>query len=348
MLLCCAEAASIGISNFAMLAAPMAGATALASIAVCAHRNVYPRILTAGATLLIPVPYLIFVAIASKSGADIVGALESAPTVWITVFGAKQQYLVALLLLAGPAFAKNLQTRTWLAIPPLVLLGIYLNPFLSDFISHYITTPPVYWRVIWCFPILVYIAWSLCLALERASQLPRLRNPAAWVAIASLALVVYSASLNVLRKGNGVEWRFAQYKVPTTELAVATRASDLAIPDTRILAPESISTILPMFEHHPRLIGVRDMYLQMLAPAIGSSDYHARMLLLGLVSGESLEAVNHKEISTALDQLKVSVAVVGGRASNLSPVAPILLENGFAPVETMHSFTIWRRDKTMP
>lgn len=348
MLLCCAQFASVGISNFAMLAAPMAGATALLSMAACVPKSTYPRILIAACTLLIPLPYLVFVAIASKSGADIVGAPESASAVWTTVFGEKQQYLVALLLLAGPAFAGNFRTRTWLAMPSLILLGICLNPVLASFISHYVTTPPVYWRVTWCLPILAYISLSFCLAAGRTGQLANLNNPALWVVVASFALAIYSSPFNVLSKKNGVEWHFAQAKIPVSELAVARRAIELAAPDSRVLAPESISSILPMFEHHPALIGVRDMYLHMLAPAIGSSDYDARALLLGLVSGQPPDALNHEKIAAALEKLNVSVAVTNGSMNGSDPAEPVLVSNGFVRAETIDSFVIWRRDNISP
>lgn len=340
LLLGCTEVAAIGISNFAMLAAPMAAGTAVFAVLVALPRSAYRRMLPLLWVLLIPIPYLVYVAIFSN-GTQVGGQTESAETVWRTVFGPQQQYLVALLLLIGPAFAKDTRERIWLCAPPFLLLAVFLNPFLAGFISRYVTTAPVYWRVTWCLPVLTYLAWSLCLIFDRAIGRFTIRHPTAWMAPLLVLLLFASARFNVLRRANSVEWHFAGWKVPLPELTVAQAVNRLTPANTSVAAPEAVSSIVALFEQHPRLVSVRDSYLDMLAPSIGPSGYRARKRILDFVSGRG--QVDAKDLSGALAQLHTSVMVLSVDAASLASRRATLAENGFLLVESSGNWTIWLR-----
>ena len=346
MLLGCALVASIGMSNFGMLAAPMAGATALFSVVLQSRSIPWPRILAIATTLLIPIPYLLAVAFAmhDNSGIFDMGS-ESAAAVWTNVFGQRQQYFVAMLMLVGPAFVRGNRSRIWLAAPSLILLAVFLNPWLADFIARYVTTPPVYWRVTWCFPVLVYLAWSLCAIVARAMEAPRIVNLAVWVAAVGAVLAVFCLPYNVLRPGNGVHWQFAGRKVPSVELRVAERISKPIAPGARILAPESISSIVAMFEQHAPLVGVREMYLQLLAPAMGDASYQYRKLLLNFASGSINDDAQLRKVPGALNALAVgTVVTTGGVVGRPGPINSVLLASDFTPTESIGSYIIWHRN----
>ncbi len=198
LLLCC-QVASIGLSNFGMLAAPIAGFGAVMSNIPLALKVRRQRLYAALAVLFIPLPYLIDTAMQSTGSPVFNFGTESADNVWISVFGQNQQYLIGMLLLAGPVLANDRITRWRLTVPPLLMLAIYLNPWLSGFISNHLTTPPVYWRVVWSFPILVFSAVSLCLIIIRVSEgiLPKLYSVSLFLGI--LLLTIYSLPLNTLR-----------------------------------------------------------------------------------------------------------------------------------------------------
>lgn len=344
LVLACAQMAAIGLSNFAMLAAPMAAGTALCAVLLTTPRAGWRRLLPAMLTLIVPLPYLVYVAIASKDGALVSGTPETAEMVWHSVFGEKQQYLVALLVLTGPAFARDTRDRIWLAVPPLVLLAIFLNPFFAGLISRYLTTAPVYWRVTWCLPILAYLAWSFCLVFDRAVERFAIRNAAAWMAPLLVLLVLLTGlPFNVLRPSNEVQWDFGQLKIPASELAVARAANALAPPGMSLAAPESVSFIVPMFEHHPRLVGVRNMYLQTLAVAMDSRDYQARMMIADFVTNGLSPGADLKAMSGALVRLKVGVMVLSVDAASRPRSRSLLAGNGFVLVETLEKWTIWQR-----
>jgi len=335
MLLACAQIASIGLSNFGMLAAPMAGGTALAAAALTAPRTMYPRLGAVACTLLIPLPYLAYVAISAHAGSDALGAEEAAPAVWLGVFGPRQQYLIALLLLVAPALASDGRTRAWLAVPPLVLLGVLLNPWLAGLISHYITTAPVYWRVTWCFPVVAYLAWTIQAAAEQLRRTPI----HLLLGGAMAALIIGSLPLFVLRPGNGVTWHVAGFQVPPTDYLAAERAVKDTPGDTRILAPEPVSSVIARFEEHPRLVLVRDMYLPMFRPGIGEAAFSQRTVLQSFING-SLPAQDPGAISLVLGQLDVGTVVTA--AGNMH-AEKLLATNGYALTDTAGPYRIWHR-----
>ncbi|GAB2583703.1 hypothetical protein GCM10027066_26310 [Dyella jejuensis] len=347
LLLACAQVAAIGISNFAMLAAPMAAGTAFAAAWVTTPKTAYRRMLPVALTLLIPVPYLLYVAIASRDGVLVVGTQDTAETVWRSVFGERQQYFIALLLLIGPAFARDTRERLWLVVPPFLLLTILLNPFLAGFISRYLTTAPVYWRVTWCLPILTYLAQSFCLIFDQAAKRFTVRNPALWMASLLVLMLFSGLHYNVLRRTNDVQWHFAGWKVAPSELTVAQDVNGLAPLGTRIVAPESVTSIIAMFEQHPRLVSVRDMYLEMLAPAIGNRDYQIRKRVLNFVSEGLATGVNDKAVSDAFAQLKVGAVVLSSAVATNASNRALLAENGFVLTKTSGNWTIWLHSAPM-
>ena len=201
-LLACCQIASVGMTNFGMLMGPIAGFGAFISNIPLALKGDLKKIWYFLCTLLLPLPYLIDVALKS-SGSPIANlGTESAASVWTSVFGSHQQYLVGFLLLAGPVLAKDTVTRWRLTVPPLLLLAIYLNPWLAGFIGKYVTSPPVYWRVVWSFPILIFAAVSFCMIMLELFEKKSARFISAILSILTIILIFYSLPFNTLRFEN--------------------------------------------------------------------------------------------------------------------------------------------------
>jgi hypothetical protein len=338
MLLACAQLAAIGLSNFGMLAAPLCTATAIAAVALTAPRTLYPRLAMAACTLIIPLPYLLYVAASAHATGDLPGAVESAPAVWLAVFGKHQQYLVALLLLVAPAMASSGRMRALLAVPPLILLGILLNPWLAGTISHYVTTAPVYWRVTWCFPVVAYMAWSICASAEQL----RVTRPHLILGITIASLLAWSVASSVLRANNGVFWHFVGRQIPPADYDAAVHTLKLAEHDARILAPETVSGVIARIEDHPRLILVRDMYLPMFQSSLGDAGLRPRMLLRDFVIG-AFQEHDANAVSSALASLDVGTVVT---QAGESPTNRLLAADGYALAETVGPYAIWCRMPT--
>jgi hypothetical protein len=338
-LLGCCQITAIGLSNFGMLAAPIAGFGALLSNIPIIMDSNKTKMWGLIAIIAIPMPFLLDVLIESNTSSVLQMNSESAMQVWASVFGSKQQYLVGILLLIGPILTRDLVTRWRLAVPPLLLYSIYLNPWLSDFISKNITTPPVYWRVVWSFPILIFVAASVCIIIDRLIlNKAKTLFPAILSSIV-LGLIIFSLPYNTLRSDNsGFSWRFASLKVPANDFEVAEKAIKLNGNAHRLLAPDEISGVITRFESHPKLVSVRGLYLDMLISALGSEAYLQRRILYDFVTGAK---ENDKElVRKALNYLDVSTVVISQGNENKG-VVDFLKSDGYQMIELVNGYSIW-------
>jgi hypothetical protein len=309
LLLIFAQLGAIGLSGFAMLIAPIAGLSALLA-SFTANSNIPRRRLGATLiTLLVPAPYLIWVAVSTHDGASFSALANEPPiNVWTTVFGPTQQYLVATLMLAGPAFASNYRAKVLLAAPWFILLAIFLNPFLATLISSRITTPLVYWRCVWLLPALALVAVAMCETLHAARSKMNLGNPAVYASALMALLIVLCLPQNSFRAQNQVTWSFNSLKVPPADLAVARKAVSLTPTGSRLLAPDPIAGIVAALDQHPSLVTVRQAYLDQLATFLGMDDYTTRTELARFSSGRSI--LKDSEVREASQRLKVDTIVL--------------------------------------
>jgi hypothetical protein len=344
-LLGCAQITAIGLSNFAMLAAPMAGVGALLSNYTLFNQQSKKKIWCVLVTLSVSLPYLLSVMFSSQGVPSLSHFETELPsTVWKSVLGWRQHYLVAVLLLVGPIMAGDSLLRRRLAVPMLLLFAIYLNPWLSPLISRFITTPPVYWRVMWSFPVLTAAAAGLCLIIEYILQ-NKVRGKALRIfplilSAIVLTLLALSVPFHTLRSDNDIQWDFAGKKISPSNYQVAqTALSTMKDNAGRMLAPDEISGIVTMFENHPKLVNARGLYIEFLSPAMDKHEYEDRAILHRFVSGvvEPGPAVR-----LALNSMKVNSIVI--QQSNDSPETKQLLEDErFRRIETINGYGIWFR-----
>lgn len=342
-LLGCSLVTAIGLSNFGMLAAPVAGVGALISntplIAKASRKKIWGILVT----LAIPLPYLVSVAVDSSWGSSMVQfENESASQVWTSVFGKYQQYFVGILLLIGPVLARDTTTRWRLAVPPLLLFALYLNPWLSNFISQNITTPPVYWRVVWSFPVLIFAAASICILIDRLTERTERRLFLTILSAIVVGLYILSLPFNTLRARNiGLTQGFASRKVDANDYAVAEKSIQINGYSHRLLAPDHIAGLISRFELHPKLVSVRGLYLDILAPAFGPLVYRQRRILRDFVSGTfEHDKENIREMLVSLD---VSTVVISGKNVNNYTIYILGAEN-FHIIEKINGYLIWKKD----
>ncbi|WP_157838051.1 DUF6077 domain-containing protein [Pseudomonas sp. PH1b] len=340
-LLACCQVTAIGLSNFGMLAGPIAGFGALASNIPLALKGEKSKAYYALAILFIPLPYLINIALQLKGSPVMDFGTETAEDVWTSVFGTHQQYLVGILLLAGPILAKDNITKWRLAVPPFIFFAIYLNPWLSDFISKHVTTPPVYWRIAWSFPIIIFSAVSFCMiATELFKQKPY-RLLLALLSAIVLGLIFLSLPYNTLRSGNiGTIENFAAWKIQSSDLIVAQKAVAIDQRDGMLLAPDEIAGVISRFEEHPRLVSTRGLYLDLLRPAIGDEKYKRRRALYDFVTGK-IEG-NGEFVQTALQSLDISLIIL--HSNNASSLAINLLsKEGYKKKDSINGYSFWMK-----
>jgi hypothetical protein len=342
-LLGCCQITSVGLTNFGMLMGPIAGFTSLISNILLVRSGNLRKFLYALAVLFIPLPYLVSVALESRGSPMLTMEYEPASSVWISVFGTHQQYLVGILLLAGPILAKDSLTRWRLAIPPLFLYTIFLNPFFSKFISSYVTTPPVYWRVVWIFPTLLFVAISLFMIMLEVG-----RRRFHFLARSLLLLVivffgVYSLPFNTLREENNVKIvGFAEWKIPRDHLIVSQITMENVTDGGRVLAPDEIAGVISRFENHPRLITSRGLYLDLMRSSFPPQEYEDRSTLHKFVNSNIVE--NLDTLSSALRIFNVKVVVLHAN-SNEKKLSDVMRSQNYKLQNLVSGYSIWVKYK---
>lgn len=340
-LLACCQLASIGASNFGMLMGPIAGLGALASnLPLVATRGI--RTASAAlAVISIPLPYLIAVALQTNVSALVGFGSESPARVWTSVFGANQQYLVSILMLVGPILARDTLSRWRMTIPALLLIGVYLNPGLGELISQYITTPPVYWRVVWSFPITILCSISACMLVVEVTDKSRFTFPTAVLAAVVLVLAAFSLSHHTLRSENiGADGGFATWKIPLPDLVVAETAMRFSEAGGTLLAPDEIAGVISRFEHRPALVSTRGLYLHLIKPLVSEEEYFPRKTLYDFVTGQL--SMKDEEVRRAIKVLNVSTIVVRN-GPEVQEVFNLLTSDGFVLRAKVYDYSIWAK-----
>jgi hypothetical protein len=276
-----------------------------------------------------------------STGSPIIGFnCESAIQILQSIFGPHQQYLITLLLLAAPILAKDNVTRWRLAVPLLLLFGIYLNPWLAELIAKHITTPPVYWRVVWSFPILIYSAITFGLIFTTYFERRVNRLLQRCLAVVVLGLVIYTLPLHTLRLNNiGPIEGFATWKIPKNNLQVAEKAVKLSH-HGKLLAPDEIAGVIARFEQHPPLVNVREAYLELLRPAMPEMNYQSRRVLYDFITTPLKVDVQH--VRNALKMLDVSIIVMH-MSSETAEKSHLLLTERYERQAPIAHYTIWKK-----
>ena len=347
LLLGCCQISSVGLTNFGMLMGPIAGFSALISNFLLVRSGHFKKFFCAFVVLFIPLPYLISVALDSRESPLITFGYEPAVDVWVSVFGSHQQYLVGILLLAGPILAKDAVTRWRLAIPPFFLYAIFLNPFLSELISRYVTTPPVYWRVVWSLPILIFAAVSLCMIILELFQDRRFHLLSRSLLILVVVFsVLYSLPFNTLRQENiGTIEGFAEWKIPRAHLMTSKIAMDNVSGGGRVLAPDEIAGVISRFENHPKLISTRGFYLNLMESFFSPIEYAARSALYSFVVDNAVK--DRSIVRNALRNLDVSIIVMNVNVESKDHL-DVMQSEKYKLQDVINGYSVWVKSKDNP
>lgn len=341
-LLFCCQFSAIGLSNFGMLIAPLATLSAVLSTLPSLIKLERNKIFAGLSALFVPIPYAVTVFLENRNLPAVFNTSETPMQTWVSIFGAHQQYIFALLLIIGPLLAKDIVTRWRLAVPSLILFCFYFNPWLAGFIAKFITTPPVFWRVTWSFPIVVFMATSLSLLLRTViSGSAIMRLVLSFSTITLITLIFLSKSFHLLRIENtGAIEHFASWKIPNADLHLSRKVIQFAKKGGVILAPDEISGVISRFNNHPPLMTTRFLYLEMLKPVYGPIAYQQRQILYGFISKP--EQQDSSKIKLALKDLDISVIVLPNAFTNTSS-ANVLSDTGYTAVYNTRLYTVFSR-----
>ncbi len=342
-LLTCSMICAIGLSNFGMLAGPMAFISAMLAnykyLYECKKKFIYVTF-----NLLIPLPYLLYVLKSSSNSLLVSITHNELPMhVWTTVFGEHQQFVFIFFIALGLICTPNHLTKMRIGIPILILLGIYLNPLFAPLISRYVTTPEVYWRVVWSVPMMIFLSSSIVLvvsAFENRGFKPLI---SAILILAFGLIIMYVAPYTTIRKNNIDGYnQYGHYKVRENSLSIANAAVRAVRNDGRILAPEDISGVISEFELHPKLIIVRRLYLDLLSRYLPDDSYNNRLSLLPLLTCDvNQHAIDNLNISKSLKALDVEVIVTPPCDHKVND--EIITNFGYIRYTTKYGYSVWSR-----
>lgn len=337
--LACCVLAAIGMTNFGMLAAPMAVGTAMMSSAYAWRDIGWKRFAAAGVCALISLPYLLAVAASAQGSVLLQAPIETPWQVLRSVLGDHQIYLAGALLLSGPFLARDAATRWRLAVPIGALVLVYLNPFLSSWIATHVTTPPVYWRVTWTVPLLGGLGCGCALVWTRAAETRGMSRYWIWAAVVVLLLLI-ALPFHTLRSNNGVSFgSWAQWKIPPSDLEVAQAAIASHQGEGRLLAPDEVAGVVSRMPHHPVLVNVREHYIALLGASIPKEAVAQRQVLHSWLAGH-VALRERAVVDSALNALCVTTVVISTQLAKDWGMGSVAKAQR---VHSVNGFEIWRR-----
>ncbi|MGH0029447.1 MAG: DUF6077 domain-containing protein [Myxococcota bacterium] len=346
--LAAAQVAALGCTSSALWAAPVGAWMALACVLRPVPGDLRRFALGATASL-----YPIAAGLALRS--DMSGAipelarhfapgaqLEAALT---TALGDARLHAVCVVtLFAAFALCPRGLSRRFAIVLPLAVAGVLLNPWLDAWVRGNLTGPS-HWRVMWALPVpalLALVAVSPFALRWRAA--PRLWQPAACVALLVLFAVAVPRYPGFDPRNEGARLGWPALKVgPGFRFA---KALNEMAPRQRVVAPQAISTWVPVSEGHAYPLSVR-VYLRPLRERLGRIAYRDRIVMTHYADGIVDDPRAHAVFERGLDLYDVQAVCI--RISEHAPRARATLRRaGFVKRLQTTGYEIWARADAAP
>ena len=326
--------ACVGLSAIALFVVPI-------SLGIVALGGVGQKSIRRLALVLAPAAYPLAWGLVLRSRFHAVAhtfevAHQNAPGTVAQVFGAHGQYLIWLGLLGAPLVAPGYRRRR-LAGYGLLYFLLPVDPFLVKIIARLATSVSA-WRVLWCVPVIAFVAAWLLWTFEAATAKWGRKGALAAAALV-LACVAYLAPNSSLRRWN-VTFSLQPLKVPPREWAAAQVAAS-ENSEVAVLAPESVATWIPTFVHRPQLVSVRANYDDQMAVHMTSEEASTRRDLRELVSGTQFPPERTEELLNSLQ--KYSVGLIVTDRSIADRLEPNLMPHGYSRTRTVENYVFFAR-----
>ena len=309
LLLFAAQVAALGLAASALFVAPAAAALGLAGGWTPGFARSRRFLLG-----LLPAAYLLGAAWLVGTGTHGAQALAApAPQpmpgvqrILIDTWGPWSTKLLLVSLLSAWAFVRDPVRARYLSAGAFFLLLAALNPYTTPFIAEVSVGAKTYWRLAWALPLPFFLAVVVDGVLARAIAMkPKILAAGACAALAALA-VAFAARSGTLLCANSVTLGLPSLDVPPVTFATARRVA-AAVPEaTTVLAPEAVSTWLPVFVVHPRMVGVRQMYLSL---AFAPAETAQRSNMMRYVTGQYRPPGADRWFEASLRRYRVSAVV---------------------------------------
>ena len=332
LLLGAANVTALGMSSTAIVLAPIATLTAVATGATLAARPSWRTLGVAGAAAAYPLLAGLLVR-RSMLGVQWLAEwpVELPAEVTANVLGPQQAFALLGAVSCGWALARDRRAALRLLAPLVVLVLFLFNPLLAQPLADRVLSPSTYWRVTWVVPWLVWTAAAVVAVAGRIGRRP------VWVGVLALSTLGWHP---VWRSDNGARLGWGLLKVQPVEFAAAERIAALTPAGRAALAPRVVASWIATLPERPPLVVVRPFYTASYQPAMTADDVAARNELGAIAERAS---ISEQEAATLLAGIgRFDVGALALRANAAPPaLGEALRRAGFVP-EAGGPYVFWR------
>lgn len=275
-------------------------------------------------------------------------SFPSIESVYLWVFA----FAIIFCILMAP---NNRSRALWL-VSLIVFFFFGTNPLIAPFLAEKIVTIFVYWRVLWLVLLVPSAAYLLLFPSILFRKFVTRREKTFWMNLIAIILVVLS--LTAFSFGvpqtyifdtteNHIWFGFPGIKATRDEYNIATQVYSKLNPGSNIIAPLTISWILPTFKDPgwPVVLRNQEFNELSLTTEIPEEEILLRSYLDHYLSGE--DQFDQKLIRDALDYFSVDAFIIDHRATNVNALQSLLIDEGFLQFEeVIHAdFKVWIKGK---
>jgi hypothetical protein len=142
------------------------------------------------------------------------------------------------------------KVRIFLAVWIICISCLFLNPIVAPLLIQYVTTPNIYWRMMYLYPFPLVLGITIIAGLERMQG--KYRWPVT-IGLAALLTVLHIPASSPSVFKYRVTFGWPHEKLPPEALSIARKVVEVAPPGA-MLAPEHVCGIIPMLSaDHPQL-----------------------------------------------------------------------------------------------
>ncbi|HET9820075.1 MAG TPA: DUF6077 domain-containing protein [Rhodanobacteraceae bacterium] len=341
LLLFAAQTAAVGVAATALFVAPAAALLGLAggwSADVKSSRRFALGFLAS--TYVFAAAWAMTSATQGGQGFVTSNPMPTVPQILDNTWGPWSTGVLLAALLAAWAFVRDPARARYLSAGAFFFLLAVLNPYTCRFVADHFVGVYTYWRLTWALPLPFLIAVILDGVVGRALHIrPKALAMCIFALLTGFA-VTFGWRFGTLRADNGVTLGVPRLKVYPVEYRVARQVVE-AVPETGVvLAPKLVAFWLPTFVVHPRLLGVRDLYL---TRSFARPEAERRIALMQYVAGEARSDDSAVLFADAIERYQLTVVVLKHSASWRQEMESVLESCAFQPLSS-GPYDTWGRD----
>ncbi len=260
------------------------------------------------------------------------------------VLGPALEQRIALGASMAAAFiAPTRRLRAVAAVACFIVLGVLTHQAIGPVFARHVTTPMIYWRVLWVLPLPILLGG----AAAWADAIPRgLWRGVGWVAtsLLAVALLVAVPSHTTLSLANGTHFVFRPHAqlVPGDD-AVVRAIVERSRADATVVAPLPLGWALSVRRGAPRALLPRSNMTPIVAWADwgGAAEANLRYYVFWYATGRRPFRIG--PLSAVASRRDVQGFIVSPTAAGRERLDELLRANGFGPREQLGRYFAWWR-----